>query len=468
MRVLFFALAIAATASAATVEHDAHKAAIVSRIQASQFGATVLADLQERLHAGDPISALRTFIAKIRDKIVTEGKELTSQQDAQEGKCINDLVEVNSRINVSIVEISVQKGIIAAQHAIARQKEGEITDKETQISKTEAAIALHEQSIINGDALRAENEEEYQAAKLDAEKVAQAVDEILEIEKNSTLYGSQDETIEAKSISVANVADVTSATLIQLQSVSTKVTDETAKSFIQLAALSAQLFGENKGDIDELRALLNQLLAEIDSYVTLLGTENEQSKEDWQTLKSTMETDIGNWKDDLVEFRGELKILKEELAEAIRLKGEAVVAYKSAVTELRAQFGSKKSILKSCSDSKDQYLTQMKSSKEELETLDLIYEIIKDKLADAQDSIAENVDQLMSGGQSAVAQKCHCDHACEVFSDCCPGCKVSDLPQVVSTIAEPEFVGGEKEAPDRDARAVYGTYMDGRAEGFHF
>jgi biotin-(acetyl-CoA carboxylase) ligase len=482
-------LALVVAASAAGVERSQHKAAIVQRVQASQFGATVLAELQNRMHAGDPISALRDFIGRIRNRIEENGKNATAEQDAQEAQCVQDLVEIDDKIGQSYKVMEEEHRIIRTKTGEIDQLEAAIAAKEEQIRKTTDAIRLNKEHIATGDTLREQNEAIYQKAEADAQAVSAAVNEILAIESGSSLHTNQDETanMEDRDIQRGAVADVKAQALIQLQSASKKVKDETAKSFIQLAALSAEMFGQDKGDIDELRDLLQQLLTEIENYVKALAKENEQSIADWTALRATMVTEIEMWEADIQTFQVELQDLKTQRQAALDEKARAVSAWQGAKQELEAQYQTKDDLLKACSDSKDNYLIEMESRKEELETLDLIYEIIKDKLTSAGDRIAANVDQLMTGGQTSAAKGCYCDHACGVFNDCCPGCntftganqhgstKGDDVIEPVpwrdesgQVIAEPDYEGGEAERPSRDARAVYAQYSGTRENGFHF
>lgn len=478
----FFSLALFATAAVAGSQSPINHAEALSRVQATEFGATVLADLQDRLNVADPVTALREFIEKIRKRIsdesITDGTEQKLAADA----FAENLASTDVEIDAAIAEINTCTGEIAKQQGIIEEKYQAMIAKKIQIRDTEAAIAYNQESIENGDALRKENEEVWVAATVDAKNVRAAVEEILAIEKGSKLHANQEEkstlgaTYDAKgAMTLDRVADVKASllsvnALTKLQETAATVTDPTAQSFIQLAALSAQAFG---GDIDELRTLLNRLIQEVDSFTAALKSENESNKADWDTLRDTMTAEIVDWQADLIRLDGELTVLRTALAVARDALTVAIKCYNTQRMTLQSLYSTKTEILTSASDAYTAFLEKEALRAEELETLQLIYEIIKDKLEDANTNIKDNVEDLLKGDSSNLASHCHCDHACQVFDDCCPKCDFDNLPAVAPTWNNGEpvqpvvYEGGEKEIPSRSEAHLLSTYM-GDGNGFHF
>lgn len=475
----FFSLALVATAALAGSAQQTQ----IERVQATEFGATVLADLQDRLNVADPVSALREFIEKIRTRISEEGIADAKQQDIDGANFAAELGDTDTEVDSAIAQLETCTGEIAKQQSIVANKIEEIINKKIQIRDTEAAIAYNEESIEVGDALRKENQDAYDEAAADAAKVKAAVEKIIAIESASKLHANQHEadtlkaSYEAKgSLDLGRVEGITSPTLLSvnalstLQSTAASVTDPTAQSFIQLAALSAQAFGGPGGSIDELRTLLQHLVDEVDSYTALLGSENTANAADWATLKKTMEDEIADWQADLIRLAGELTVLRQELQTAREALTVAIQCYNAQRTRLRTLYAAKAQILISASDTYSAFLAKEALRAEELETLQLIYEIIKDKLEDATTNIKDNVDQIINTSNTTFADHCHCDHACQVFEDCCPKCDFDNLPNVPSKYDNSPVVyeGGEKELPSRDSASLYSTYYDGQANGFHF
>jgi hypothetical protein len=486
MRLVTCLMLVAAVAGMDAAKH----AEMTRRVQATEFGATVLADLQERLGVGTPIEALREFIGKIRTRIEDESAEAMSLQEAAAQNCLDDLIKIDGEIKTTIEEIYLQVGIINAKTTLIAKLRKDIIAKKIQIRDTKDAIAYNKESIELGDKLRADNQIAFTNATTDAAAVKAAVNEILDLAKSDVLDDNQDESKESiyddrtavtlenaktKAVADGNGTNFLSiAALAKLQKAAATVTDSTAQSFLQLAALSTQAFG---GDVSDLQTLLQRLVDEVENYLEVLKVENEANADDWKDLRGTMEQEISDWEDDLVALRNELGDLQADLLAARDAKVAAINAYNSARTTLIGQYKSKATLLKRCSDSYDSYLEQEAGRQEEIKTLELIYEIIKDKLVDAASDIKQNLEQIKSGG-TEFAPKCHCDHACGVFDDCCPSCDCSGVSEDLKDSScyhnlhhrqltmvpskydnEPlQYLGGEKEEPSRDAKSMYAVY----------
>jgi len=467
----FFTLFLVAAAGFAGAVEISHEEAL-KRVQATEFGATVLADLQERLNVADPVAALREFIEKIRKRIADEGIADAKEQKVSAHESMKNLALTEGEIDAAIEEINTCTGEISKQQGIIENKIAAMISKKIQIRDTKAAIAYNQDSIVVGDSLRAANEEAYTLAKEDAANVRAAVQEILDIEKGSKLHANQDNAIKQdKNMDLKRVEDVSSPTLLsvnaltKLQQTAALVSNPTAQSFIQLAALSTQAFG---GDIDELRNLLNRLIQEVDDFAASLGAENSENAADWSTLKGTMQAEIADWQADLIRLDMELKALRSELGAARNALTVGIKCYNTQRSRLQTEYATKAQLLTTASDNYSAFLEKEALRAEELETLQLIYEIIKDKLEDASSNIKDNVKELMAGGND-FASKCQCDHACKVFEDCCPECDVDSLPSVPSKYDNNPVVyeGGDKELPARNSASMYSTYYQG-GNGFHF
>lgn len=480
----FMLLALVAVAAAGTREENMRK------VQATKWGATVMAQLEMRMseaHTGpwaddasaqrDPVGALGEFIDKVKNRILADGKVATDAQNARGKECLANLEKSNSDIGASVEAIAKEIAFIDAREEEIRQLNAQIISKQKQINDTTNAIAYNRESIALGDDLRKENQANYEKAAQDAAEVKAAVDKILEIEAGSTLSASQNEDDELEAtyqargaMNLDRVANVKA-----LAEVSARVSDATSSVFLQLAAAAAEATkGDN--DVSDLKALLQELLNEVADYLSSLKAQNEENQADWADLRSKMEAEIVDWEADIVRYNAELEDLQNRRTAAKQAARAHITTYNEAITTLSTHYRSREASLKQCSDHYDAYLKEAAQRDEQLETLDLIREIIEDKLTNA-DQVAkrdQDVQSWMTGEAGAAATRCHCDHACGVFDDCCQGCNHKELPDIApqwdssanANLAPPVYEGGERELPGGDAAGLYAQYYSGNG-GFH-
>lgn len=480
----FMLLALVAVAAAGTREENMRK------VQATKWGATVMAQLEMRMseaHTGpwsddataqrDPVGALGDFIDKVKNRILADGKVATDAQNARGKECLSNLEKSNGDIGESVDAIAAEIAFIDAREEEIRQLNAEILAKEKQINDTTNAIAYNKESIALGDTLREENQANFEKATTDAAEVKAAVDKILEIESGSSLHANQNEDDELDATYAArgamNLDRV--ANVKALAEVSAHVTDATSSVFLQLAAAAAEATKGN-GDVSDLKALLQELLNEVADYLASLEAENKENAADWADLKGKMEAEIVDWEADIVRYNAELQEMQERRTATKQAARAHITTYNEAITTLGTHYRSREATLKQCSDHYDAYLKEAAQRDEQLETLDLIREIIEDKLTNA-DQVAkrsQDVTSWMTGDAGAAATRCHCDHACGVFDDCCQGCNHKELPDLPpqwdasanSNLAAPVYEGGERELPGGDAAGLYAQYYSGDG-GFH-
>lgn len=382
MRV-FAILCLAVAASAVSLGHTSTSTNhLEQKVSKSTFGASVLAQIQEKVSTGAPVDELKSIIAEIRTRL-TEAQAADDKQVASyKEQCTAEIAQLNKEIkDLEAVIAGLELDIQASKNEIIRI-EGEIVATEKKITFDKAEIVRINGELDANEAQWAFDHETFINRTHDTNLCLEAIAEIKAIPGiDEVLSGNQDQT----------AADYQNDNIYTglLETAAKKVGDASVKSFVELtAAAISQL---SKGDVDSLKKLLDDLEQDLQDYLVELENDDKANEKAYQEKKSALYAELAFAHDTLAADELHLENLQNQLA-----------AEKAHLASLEAQLAAKQKELadtvaelaateQKCNDLKAAYDERSSDRVEEQNTLDEIERIIMEKLGGAPEHIGEAV-----------------------------------------------------------------------------
>lgn len=339
---------------------------------------------EEKGHKETLIKALDTIEGRIQ---ATEDSD-TARNDEIEANCTRDQATVANQIIAKKSDIENKKAQISATESRIQSLESELAVAEAERQKAQGEKDDAEQSIVDGDAARKQQNIEFQANTADTQVAIGAVKDVQGIISKSKLEANQDDVatnFANKTLRSNNDQDYVNAgvsrQLIEqsstlLRSVAAKIQDTTVRSFIEMAALSATAVD----NVDKLNKLLAQLHEELVKYEKQLATTEAEQVADWARERAALEATIVTLTNVIAEKDALITSLNAKLdmqrgllatykADLVRLQGE--------LADLEAQAAALK---KMCDDEMAEYKARHTRRAAELATVAAIRNVVNEQL----------------------------------------------------------------------------------------
>lgn len=375
---------VALVAAAASVSLSARTPDALTQVASrSTFGKTVLAELQNKMVTGSPLTELQDILDEIRSRLKDANISDTRQHENHVRECDDYKAELDSRIIKSTNEIARLAGEIVKSQARIDALLIEIEQMEDKITKNEETIVAIKAEIARLKQQRADDHAEYLQTKNDTKVCDAAVREILAMDEIGKVQQSDRQTIGDSAERYNSDFYTHSATnpVAMLEKLAANVKSEKARDLILLATASAVALGND--DVSQLVALLKKLLEELVKYDNTLDVSEQDSINTFDKETQVQNDLLDAEEKDLANNQKKLAALQENLANE-RSHLASLKQQKAAEEQKKRNLeATLADTIKRCQELVDAWLQRTEDRAAELDTLAQIESILQAKLSDS-------------------------------------------------------------------------------------
>jgi len=354
----------------------------IEHVGRSEFGATVLAQLQEKIAAGSPVDQLLSIIQEIRDRLHMAQEEDSKQSTEYKFQCKNEQQKLDNEITAKMGDIEAKSAEIAAKERQIVNLSNLISAYDKKIKDDADAIERISQNIGANEAEKEKDTVTWQKRKNDTRDTIAAVAEIKQIVATAGLASSQND-------NAGNYAlDATVYTGL-FQKAMRRVTDKTLRSFLEVTQTAIRSMKSN--DIDSLNNLLDDLTKDLTQYLSDLDVEHEENMKFFAEKASALEGELvaaNQLKTNDEQVRARHSEEKGTAQGELRDLDNNKVELETQLHNLKAD---KAAADQKCTDLEADYMLRSRDRGDEQKTLDQIEAIVEDRLANSNAHLANAV-----------------------------------------------------------------------------
>lgn len=375
-------LLLAVASQSVSLAHRDTVAKDIEHVGRSQFGATVLAQLQEKIAAGSPVNQLLSIIQEIRDRLKLAQDEDSKQSTEYKRQCADEQQKLENEITGKEGDIEAKSAEIAAKERQIVNLSNLIDAYNKKIKDDADAIERISQNIGDNKAEMERDTVTWQSRKNDTRDTIAAVAEIKEIVATADLSRNQND-------NAGNYAlDATVYTGL-FQKAMNRVTDKNLRSFLEVTQTAIRSM--QAGDIDSLNNLLDDLTKDLQRYLSDLDTEHAENVRFFTEKNAALEGELvaaNQLKTNDMQVRARHSEEKVTAQAELRELDNNKVELQTQLHNLRAD---KAAADQKCKDLDADYMLRSKDRTEEQRTLDEIENIVQNRLANSNEHLANAV-----------------------------------------------------------------------------
>jgi len=371
MRSVFVVALVACVSATTLMDHPT-----AGKVTQSQFGSTVLAELESKLQTGSPLDELLSILNDIRGRLTAAAAVDAAEQADDTAFCEHENNTLNTDITLENSAIASAQATISAQTAeIARLTEV-IAGLDAVIATTEQDIADNEKEQAERIAVREQEHETFITNDRDTDICINAIAEIQAMDLDQLAngkngYGGQQDDASDYQAGVRMTA--------LLQKVAGKVNNEHVVSLLQIAALSSAAMGND--DVDRMIALLNRLASELADYKVELKNDEDEQLRLHQNAMADLKNVNTNLTAQLFQYNNEREDAGVAKDKALATKAAAEIELKDHTATRDALVTNQQDLTDGCNARAASHVLRQDQRKAEHETLNEIEKTLTTKLS---------------------------------------------------------------------------------------